>query len=215
VLARGKRLIVACGPPPPDGQYPGLRQAGAASTLTLGETACGGVLGGWAAKALGPRLVGAPEAVEFRRQEADGGLWLEMSHGAWARRFHLRHERRLFLDLRADELRGEDRLTPVGDSAAAEAGRRFIPYVVHFHLHPQVKASLARDGKSVLLRLPGQEIGWRLRTDAREVDLEESAHVVDGELKRSHQVVFRGQARADAGAIVRWKLAPDEPDTLH
>ena len=210
VLARGRRLIVACGPPPPDGGFPGLRQAEAASTLTLGEATCGGPAMGVLATAMGPRLLGAPSALEFRRQEAEGGIWLEMSHAGWERRFHLRHERRLFVSQLTDELRGEDRLTPMGVSAAAEAGRRFIPYAVRFHLHPDAAVSLARDGKSVLLRLPGDETGWRLRTDAQEVAVEESAYFQGGAPRRTQQVVLRGQVRADAGGMVRWKLAVAE-----
>ena len=210
VLAHGRRLVTSCGAPPADGGFPGLRQVDAASTLVLGEATCGGPATGLRATAMGPRLLGAPQGVDFRRQEAEGGLWLEMSHDGWERRFHLRHDRRLFVSQLAEELRGEDRLTPVGDSAAAEAGRRFIPFVIRFHLHPDVASSLARDGKSVLLRPPGDEVGWRLRSDAREMAIEESAYFQAGVPRRATQVVLRGQARADAGATVRWKLAVAE-----
>ncbi|HEX5380455.1 MAG TPA: heparinase II/III family protein, partial [Phenylobacterium sp.] len=98
------------------------------------------------------------------------------------------------------------------DAAAAEADRRFIPFVIRFHLHPEVSASLARDGRSVLLRAEGGETGWRLRTDAREVSVEASAYVQDGIAKRTHQVVLRSEARADAGARVRWKLGAAEAE---
>ncbi|HQP20797.1 MAG TPA: heparinase II/III family protein, partial [Phenylobacterium sp.] len=160
--------------------------------------------------ALGPRLAGAYAGVEHRRQETDGGVWLELSHEGWAKAFRLRHERRLFLDLAADELRGEDRLTPIGDTAAAEGQRRFFPYAVRFQIHPDVRASLARDGKSVLLRAEGDETGWWLRNDAQEVAIETSVHFEDGQPRRCHQVVLRGHARADAGARLRWKLAAAE-----
>lgn len=207
VLAQGRRLIVSCGPAPETGELEGLRLSDAASTLTVGEALCGGPLRGMLAAALGPRLSGADAVVEARRQEAEGGLLLELSHDGWGRKFHLRHERRLFLA--GGELRGEDRLTPMGDTAAA-GDRRFIPFVIRFHLHPEVSASLARDGRSVLLRAEGDAVGWRLRTDAKEVAVEASIHMADGAPRRTHQVVLRGQCRADAGAKVRWKLEPAE-----
>jgi uncharacterized heparinase superfamily protein len=210
VLAQGRRLIVNCGPAPETGELDALRLSEAASTLTVGDAMCGVPLRGIRAAALGPRLVGAYETVEARRQEAEGGLLLELSHDGWARKFHLRHERRLFMGTGLDELRGEDRLTPLGEAAAAESGRRFIPFLIRFHLHPEVSASLARDGRSALLRAEGDAVGWRLRSDAREMAVEASIYMADGAPRRTHQVVLRGQCRADTGVKVRWKLEPAE-----
>jgi uncharacterized heparinase superfamily protein len=79
-------------------------------------------------------------------------------------------------------------------------GRRFVPFVVRFHLHPQVSALIARDRKSVLLKAEGQETGWWLRNDALDVALEASIHHQDGLTRHGQQIVLRGQARLDAGA---------------
>ncbi|MFN3512521.1 MAG: heparinase II/III family protein [Phenylobacterium sp.] len=207
VLAGCQRMIVASGWSPEAAGPEALRLADAASTATLGDQPCGEPLRGVLAKALGPRLVGAPEAVEARRHEAESALWLELAHHGWVKRFHLRHERRLFLDLALDELRGEDRFTPVGE---AKDGRRFIPYAIRFHIHPDVRVSLARDGKSVLLRPADDEAGWRLRSDAPDAAIETSVYFHDGQPRRSQQVVLRGQARIDGGARIRWKLAAAE-----
>jgi len=209
VLTHGRRLIVSCAWSPDATGPQALRMADGGSTLTVGDSACGEPLRGMRAAALGARLAGAYDAVEVRRHEAEEGLWLDMSHDGWARRYHLRHERKLYLDIAADELRGEDRLTPLGDAAAAGA-RRFVSFLVRFHLHPEVRASLARDGRSVLLRAEGDDTGWWLRNDAREVAIEASVFYQDGLPWRTQQVVLRGQARLDAGARVRWKLAAAE-----
>jgi uncharacterized heparinase superfamily protein len=209
VLAKGRRLIVGCGWSPDAAGPDALRLVDAASTASVADLPGGEPLRGMRGRALGPRMLADYDTVDARRHEAEGGLWLEMAHDAWARRRHLRHERRLFLDLSADELRGEDRLTPLGDSAAA-GDRRFIPFVIRFHLHPDVRASLARDGKSVLLKAEGDEVGWRLRSDAREMAVDGSVSFEDGVARRSHQVVLRAEARADAGVKVRWKLAAAE-----
>ena len=206
VDAHGQRLIVGCGWSPDALGPQAFRMSDSASTLSIGDKGCGQPLRGWRARALGPRLVETCEAVEVRRHEADGGIWLELSHDAWGRHYHLKHERRLFLDLASDQLRGEDRLTPIGDTAAA-ADRRFIPFVIRFHVHPKVSVSLTRDGKSALLKPNAAEVGWRIRSDAQDISLEPSAYFQDGVAKRTQQVVLRGHARADAGAKVRWALA--------
>jgi uncharacterized heparinase superfamily protein len=208
VLAGGRRLIVGGGWTPESQGPPALRLVDAASTLSVGDAACGQPLRGFAAGVLGPRLYDAHDEVEARRHEAPGALWLELAHQGWAEAFGFRHERRLYIDVEADELRGEDRLTPLQASGPRNTdGRRFVPFTVRFHLHPDVSALIARDKTSVLLKAEGDEGGWWLRSDAAEVALEPSSHYQGGQARRSQQIVMRGQARLDAGAKLRWKLS--------
>ena len=183
-----------------------LRLVDAASTAAVGDQPCGEPLAGFSGETLGLRLRDASDMVEARRQEAPGAFWLEMSHDGWAQRFGLRHERRLYLDAATDELRGEDRLTPLQAKGEGDR-RRFVPFTVRFHLHPQVSALISRDKKSVLLKAEGDEHGWWLRNDALDVTLEPSVFYLGGRPRRSQQIVLRGQARLDAGAKVRWKLS--------
>ena len=206
VLAGGRRLIVGGGWSPDAAGAQAMRLIDAASTASLGDAACGEPLRGFAARVLGPQLGGACQKVEARRHEAPVGLWLELAHDGWVERFGLRHERKLYLDLGADELRGEDRFAPVRE-LPGPAGRRFVPFTVRFHLHEEVQAQVARDRKSVLLRVDRDAKGWWLRSDALEVMLEPSVHYSSGLPRRTQQVVLRGQARLGTGARVRWKLA--------
>ncbi|MFL5296234.1 MAG: heparinase II/III family protein [Phenylobacterium sp.] len=206
LLAGGRRIIVNSGWSPAMHAPQALRLVDAASTLALAEDACGEPLSGFAADWLGPRLRDLPQAREVRRHEAEGAVWLQLEHDGWLRGHGLRHERRLYLDREADELRGEDRLTPAA-RRTDEEGRRFAPFVVRFHLAPQVSALIARDRKSVLLKAEGEETGWWLRNDALEVSLEPSVTYQDGLARHGEQIVLRGQARLDAGARVRWKLS--------
>lgn len=211
VLAGGKRLITNCGWSPDASGPPALRLIDAASTATVGDQGCGEPLNGLAAALLGPRLVGGDAEVEAERRESAEALWLEASHDGWLRRFRLQHRRRVFLDLGADELRGEDRFTPVGKAPKdSDKMRRFIPITVCFHVHPDARASLALDKKSVLLRADGKETGWWLRNDAAEVSIETSVHFHDGQPRRAQRIVLHGQARMDVGARLRWKLAKAE-----
>ena len=193
----------------PDAAAPaGLRLTPAGSTLALEAGSTGRPLTGAQARALGPRLVEGPLRVESRRHEVEGGgVWLDLAHDGWVARAGLLHQRRLFLDPERDELRGEDRLTPAADVAAPRTARA---YAVHFHLAEGVDASLARDGRSVLLRTPHAG-GWRLRNDAPQVALEPTLAVRAGVARRAVQVVLRGATTAAGEARVRWKLSPVDP----
>jgi uncharacterized heparinase superfamily protein len=181
-----------------------LRLAGGGSTVAIGSGVVGSPLSGFPAKVLGARLVGGVDRVTVARRESDAGVWLDLAHDGWLAQYGLTHERRLFLDRVSDELRGEDRFVP---AEAAKANT--VPIAVHFHLHPDVRASMARDQRSVLLKGPSN-IGWWLRNDAGEVSLEPSVHFRDGRAIRTTQVVLRGRLRADRGGRVRWKLAMAE-----
>ena len=191
-----------------DAQAPSaFRLADAASTASVGDGSPGAPLVGFLAAGFGPRLaVGAPR-VEVRRNENETGVWLELLHDGWAE-VGLLHERRLFLDLRADELRGEDRFAPVTEGRR----RRLDPFAIRFHLAPEVQVSLARDKRSVLLRGPSNR-GWWFRNDAPEVALEPSVHFEDRQPRRTLQIVLRGQISLDGHARVRWKLTPIELET--
>lgn len=212
VLVRGKRLIVGAAWSPDSPGPAAVRVVDGASTASLGDLACGEPMRGFPAAALGPRLVSAYRHVEVRRQESDTALLVEVSHDGWRDRFGLVHERRLYIDRRIDELRGEDRFTPVEGFDDPDAARRFIPFTVRFHLHPAVRASVAADRRSVLLRPPGDPAGWWLRNDAIEAAIEPSIHYVGGEAKRTSQIVLSGQLRQSTGSRLRWKLtAADAP----
>lgn len=198
------RLITNTAWSPEVDNLPAARLAAGGSTVELGDGVAGAPLTGFLRFAHGPRLVGAARTVQATRRESDTGVWLEMDHDGWLEATGLTHERRLFLDKEADELRGEDRFVP-GDEALEES----IAVAIRFHLAPGVRASLARDQRSVLLK-GSAKVGWWLRNDAGEVALEPSVVFENGLPRASTQVVLRGRLRADRGGRVRWKLTAAE-----
>jgi uncharacterized heparinase superfamily protein len=206
VMAGADRLITNSGWSPYARASQALRLTPSASTLSIGEGSTGGPLTGMAAFAFGPRLVDAPHRIEQRLHETPEGLWLDLAHDGWAGDFSLRHERLLYVDVKGDELRGEDRLAPL------PGGRRptMLPMCVRFHLAPGVRGSLARDGRSVLIQV-GAKPGWWLRNDAGEVAIEGAVHFEDGDPKRTVQIVLRTQVPSDHGGKIRWKLAAVQP----
>jgi uncharacterized heparinase superfamily protein len=207
VVAGGERLIVSSAWSSRAPSAQALRLTPAASTASVSDSSCGHPLQGWLAKVLGYRLEGAPTQVHSRRHESDGAAWLELSHDGWAKSFGLVHERRLFLDPAADELRGEDQLIPAGEPAARPR-RRPVFLIVRFQLHPEVKASLALDHKSILLQ-PRNTAGggWWLRNDAPEVSLEPATRLEGGRPHPANQVVLRCLLGRSGTARIRWKLS--------
>ncbi len=204
-ILAGSDRIFANGGWSPDAAGPqAMRLSAAANTLAIGRSSAGWPLTGFLARALGPRLIYGAQAVEARREENEAGVWLEMAHDGWLKRFGLTHQRRLFVARNADELRGEDVLT------VPQGGRpRAATFTLHFHLFPGVKASVARDGRSVLLRGPSDR-GWWFRNDAAHVSLEMSVCFIDGQPRRTQQVALQADIPLDGAARVRWKLTPVE-----
>lgn len=209
IVCAKDRLITSCGWSPEAAGAHAFRLSDAASTVSVGDGSAGRPLSGFRARALGAWLVDGATQVEAKRHDDVGGVWLDIVHDGW-RHVGLRHARRLFLDAVADELRGEDSLTPLNaDPAAADGPRRYLPFAVRFHLHPEARASIARDGKSVLIRGPNN-IGWWLRNDAVDVEIAPSAHFDHGLARKAGQIVLKSQVRPEVGAKIRWKLTRAE-----
>lgn len=134
-----------------------------------------------------------PEHVTLERREADANTWIDARHDGYMHLLGLTHSRRIYLAADGGDLRGEDTLRGAGAHK----------FVVRFHLHPSVKASIAQDGASVLLRLPSGS-GWRFRAVGGVTNLQESVYLgIKGEAKRSEQLVVSG-ATQDGSAQVKW-----------
>jgi uncharacterized heparinase superfamily protein len=204
VVCGRDRLITNSAWSPREPERQGFRLTPAGSTVTLADSSVVEPLTGRVAEILGPRLEGSALRVDCRREETDEAILVELAHEGWVSRFGLVHERSLYVDRRADELRGEDLLRP---KPGARPRALAVPYSLRFHLHPQVQVSLARDRKSVLLR-GGSGRGWWFRNDAAEVSIETGAWFEEGYMRKASQIVLRGVARTDAPTRVRWKIIP-------
>jgi uncharacterized heparinase superfamily protein len=148
-------------------------------------------------------------ALEYRagnvlvdRAEDQGAQWLDMSHDGYRSLFGIIHRRRLWLSSDGGDLRGEDLFTGPEGRPVTVPDRRFI---VRFHLHPSVKATLAQSGQAVLMRLPSGR-GWRLRASGAGIGLAESIYLgEEGRQRRTEQIVLVGQIPIE-GAAVKWAL---------
>lgn len=189
-VGRG-RLVVNCGA---GAHLPGewgaaLRQAAAHSTLSTE-----------------PRDAGAAlfrnAVITHRRAEDSRGQLLEIERSFSSDPGAMRHARRLYLASRGDDLRGEDLLAGAGAAFAAS-------WRLRFHLHPLVKASFARDGRSIILALPNKE-GWRFRTSCPRLAIERSVYCGDGGLPQStEQIVISGDPELAASMddiVIKWSF---------
>jgi len=186
VVCQGARLILAscaaAAAPGASSQDPAT-----GSCLALGGAQ---VVGGW------------PREVKLQRHESGEGVWLEIAHDGWRGAYGLDHVRRLFLDLAADELRGEDRLSP----ALRPRGPSQAVCTVAFQLAPGVAAQVSADGKSALLK-PAGVPAWRLRSDAARIRMEPGTVFEAGEPRAAHRVILSRPIQCADGGRVRWRLA--------
>lgn len=174
------------------------RATAAHSTLTVDNVNSSEILDSGAIRRI-------PRDVACERNESVDGIWIDMSHDGYQPLFGLRVRRRLFLSADGNDLRGEDAL-----EQAQAARRRARRFAVRFHLHPQVKASLAEDPNQVLLRLPNGE-GWRLRARGGRLSLAESIYLGQaGTRLPTEQIVIENEMPESAGAgalaQVQWAL---------
>lgn len=182
-----ERFIVNCGAHP--GMSPwrtALAATAAHSTLTIADTNQVELLedGGVRRR---------PHAIESRRDDGPEGALLDISHDGYAA-LGLVHRRRLYLGEGGADFRGED----------AIVGKSVQPYAIRFHLHPDVQASLTNNGRAALFRL-GDGTGWRFRSDAESVALEDSVYFGSGTSpRRTNALVIAGWTSGDGETLVRW-----------
>ena len=198
------RIITNCGAPRianPAWQR-AARLSRAHSCALAGEGEAGRIVDNALIRRLfgGPALLG-PEHVRAELRESTQGSLLEVSHDAFAGSCGLAHARRLFLAPGGEDLRGEDRFTPVEEGKPAQP----TPLVLRFHLHPSVDASMSRDGLSVMLRLADKS-GWTFSARKGRVRLEESVSLAsETGLRRSSQIVVESICE-QGGETIKWFL---------
>jgi uncharacterized heparinase superfamily protein len=147
---------------------------------------------------LGRRFATAPHLVETRRSESAQGLTVDANHDGYLMRFGVIHQRRLTLSPRGMTLTGSDRLIPAnanGRPVRLRASR--VPYTIRFHVHPDVRLSLAQNGGSVILKLPNGE-GWRFRCSGGSLAVEESIYFGGGAARRAEQLVISSEWQGEA-----------------
>lgn len=169
---------------------------------------------GLAARTFGARLEGGPTLVSVRQAYDASGMWLLATHDGYVAAMGLLHERRLFVDARGRELRGEDivyvtdaRARALFDRHAAGRPDGRVTLAARFHLHPDVAAVLDEGRQVVELALPGGEL-WGFRTAGATVDIEPSVYFDESfaEPRQARQLVVRADITEYLGQL-NWSFA--------
>jgi uncharacterized heparinase superfamily protein len=191
----------------PAGRF-AARTTNAHSTLVLADTLSGEFEDQRRGK--GPaRLVG-PTLDDVRRSSDETGITVQGRHDAYRHQFGLLHRRYLFIDHDGRNLRGIDELIRPS-KIKAPPQKDLIPYVSRFHLHPGVKAKLI-EHQMALIETPGGQ-RWRLRTDAKSIEIEPSIYWGGRTLPQdTQQIVLSGAADPMGVGLgppnrMRWALA--------
>lgn len=174
------RLVVNCGTHPTDSTWADhLRATAAHSTLTCDdrnayEIRHDGHIGRSASH------------VAARRDMIAGGIMVTLSHDGYFSLNGLIHTRRLTLSADGHALSGEDWLA--SDAPLIKPA----PFMIRFHLHPRVQASLIQGGDAALLRLPSGG-GWRFAKAGAALSLEPSIYCGSGiHPRKGQQLVLSG-----------------------
>ena len=187
-----------------------MRHTASHSTVTLDDAAIGQIIKpGTGADAHGDVFIRDVGHVNFSRKEQVAGTWVEGSHNGYLPDQGLSHRRRFYISADGKDIRGEDTLfLPVGETPKSA---QQVPFMLRFHLHPNVIATLAQDQNSALIIQPGG-VGWRLRTDNGPLMIEKSVYFGAGYRgQETHQITIKGAAFADGDGEaksnrVRWSL---------
>jgi uncharacterized heparinase superfamily protein len=200
-----QRLIINCGVPRPDNV--GLRRlsrtTAAHSTVALNDTSsCRFLTRSWLGEWLGEAITGGPSRVDAERGTEGGATFLAMRHNGYVDRYGIVHERRIALAESGDYVEGIDSFSAPTGKLVGRQGKDV--YVIRFHLHPDVRATLVEGGRTVVLELRDGET-WEFSTDGPPVEIEESILFSNTRHnRRSEQLTIHG--RAQQAPSVVWQM---------
>jgi uncharacterized heparinase superfamily protein len=200
-----QRLIVNCGVPKPSGTALRrlARTTAAHSTVTINDTSsCRILTRGFVGEYAGEAVIAGPSRIDIERRSVSGATLLALRHNGYADRFRILHERQLSLADAGDRLEGVDSFVNPSGQPANRGGKDF--FAIRFHLHPNVRVTLAADRRAAAMELPDGET-WEFETDGPELAIEESILLSDNRGNRAtEQIVMYG--RVQQTPSVHWHL---------
>ena len=224
-LTSGRRpVIVNCGSGASFGES--WRRAGRAtashSTLAVERYSSSRLAAAKGARA--EYLEDVPRQVKVERTANEVGVHLLTGHDGYDATHGLTHMRRIDLDPEGRLVTGTDTLRAFTeearrafDAAMTRMQLQGVSFAAHFHLHPDVDATIDMGGTAVSLALKSGEI-WVFRHDGRaELTLEPSVYLEQGRIKprATRQIVLSAKVM-DYGHQIGWTLAKaqDTPQAI-
>ncbi len=189
-----ERVFVSCGTHPNDENWSEmLRGTAAHNTLSLDhrnicEIRKNGHIGR------------KPKKVTTTRDEMSGGQLLTIKHDGYIPVNGILHQRRFFMDISGNDIRGEEELT-----AKTGTLTKPVDVCVRFHLHPRVLVSLIRDGEEALLLLPSGA-GWRFYHEGAKLSIENSIYLGEGTYPRKTKQLVLSCKMEEAEKVLQWAI---------
>ncbi|MEM9469158.1 MAG: heparinase II/III family protein [Pseudomonadota bacterium] len=188
-----QRIFVNCGAHPTSPDWQGaLRSTPAHNTLIIDDrNVCDLRADG--------SLRNRPKVVEVTRDDKNDGTLIDASHDGYVPQNGIIHRRRLYLSEKGFDFRGEETLSCMSGLAKDHN------IAIRFHLHPDVKVSLVKEGKEALLRLKNG-VGWRFTAENAALSLDNSIYLGQGiRPRKTKQLVMNSTMSEDLHQL-KWAL---------
>jgi uncharacterized heparinase superfamily protein len=203
-------IIVNCGSPPLDHDdwraY--ARSTPAHSTLSFEDTSSAeftalGTNGGQIAS--DSPLTGPLNAQAAFADQGDN-LRIKGGHDGYLPAFGVSHARQVLVSPNGRLISAEDKLSALAGLKSPDGDMIGGEYAIRFHLHPSVRAELALDNTSVVLKLKNGE-SWRISSNAPETRIEESFFLADARGPQPAQQVVLGGMMGEATEVrIVWNI---------
>lgn len=192
-------IVVNCGAPGPANQNWRLtsRTTPSHSTLSIRKKSSSKILQNrFLDRYLDGSLLYGPNVLSRDYKTETHRIRVSASHNGYENTYGVAYRRQLTLQDQGTRLEGKDYLYPA-PKETEQSSLRF-PIAIHFHIHPDVNATLSKDRKSVKLELRNGEI-WQFYSDGLKASLEESMFFADFRgPRRTVQIVLRSVCKGKA-----------------
>ncbi len=162
-----ERIIVSVGPAAKHGPMPQLanlsRTTAAHSTLVIGDRNSTRLMDDG-------RLGAGVSETQMVREATEDSQRLRLTHDGYLKRFGVKHERHIEILSDGSRIKGSDRL--FGQKAGKLGAQEIL---LRFHLHPQVRAMKAPDGRITLETRSGRT--WIFDADGGKAEIEDSLYL--------------------------------------
>jgi uncharacterized heparinase superfamily protein len=155
--------------------------------------------------ALDSPLTGPRNAQGALADQGDN-LRIKGSHDGYMADFGVSHARQFLVAPNGLLISSEDKLSAPKGLQSPDGGLIAGDYAIRFHLHPSVRAEMAADGQSALLKLKNGE-AWKISSNAPETRIEESVFLADARGPQPTSQVVLGGVMGEASEVrVVWNI---------
>ncbi|MBL1419978.1 MAG: heparinase II/III family protein [Alphaproteobacteria bacterium] len=193
IFTGGQRMVVNCGAAPMHDYnwFTTTRSTAAHSTLSIADESTAIIkLPDWLSNLIGNQIFHGHSKRPVTIGKTPTGPKVNASHDGYIRSFGLIHQREITLNEDGSLVTGVDNLSPANPNASPAEPP--LPFDIRFHLHPNVETQSSRDGHSILITLPNQDV-WQFVSTFTSFRLEDSIYLGEGqEKKKTSQIIISG-----------------------